>query len=405
MRRVIRDEAGTAIVTAIALMSVMIGFGLATYSFVDGQQGQAMRERQRESSFNLAEATLNNQAFILSRRWASSAVSYPTSDPSPTCSQASAPAAYCPQPAQLAAAFTSKDYATGKKWQTTVWDDVAGDFYDRSAVEKTGIGGNKHYDANGNNRIWIKASAVVRGRERALVALVEIQQQIEDIPKKTIIAGEFKLTPNGNHAYVLTVPDQFSKHPVTVRCDPATPGCLEYTPDKKNPQIDPPDAVEQGFAGEDALDDETKARLKERAIADGTYYTSCPTDDQLTGKVVWVEGCADGNYTKSSVWNSAAKPGMLIWKSGTLELGGQSTFYGIVYHLNDPPALPGANVLRLRGGLTINGGVFIDGTAGIDVGSNTVNIVFDPSAFVSVSSYGTAGIVQNSWRELTGNSQ
>jgi len=400
VRRLRREETGTAIVTAIALMSVMIGIGLATYSFADGQQGQAMRERQRESSFNLAEATLNNQAFILSRRWASSPTSYPGT---PSCSQASAPAKTCPQPAELAATYNTKDYAAGQKWQTTVWDDAAGDFYDRAAVESPA---NSHYDANGNNRVWISASATVRGRKRDLVALVEIQEVFEDIPKRTIIAGEFKLTPNGNHQYVLTVPDQFSDHKVTVRCNPSTPGCLEYDPsDTKNPQIDPPAAVEQGFTNQDALDDDTKDRLKERAIADGSFYSSCPTDEQLNGKVVWVEGCAVGQYTKSNIWNSPDKPGILIWKNGILELGGQSTFNGIIYHLDDPSAPAGTDVLRLRGGLTVNGGVFVDGSGGVDVGSNKVNIVYTPKAFVSIASYGTAGVVQNSWRELPAHSQ
>ena len=67
-------------------------------------------------------------------------------------------------------------------------------------------------------------------------------------------------------------------------------------------------------------------RLKERAIADGTYYTGCPTDTQLSGKVVWVEGCTDGQYTKNNIWNSPASPGILIWADGTLELGGNSDF-------------------------------------------------------------------------------
>ena len=58
--------------------------------------------------------------------------------------------------------------------------------------------------------------------------------------------------------------------------------------------------------------------------------------------------------------------------------------------------------LRLRGGLTIHGGAFVDGPGGIDVGSNRVNITYDEKAFISISSYGSASIVQNSWRDITG---
>ena len=108
-----------------------------------------------------------------------------------------------------------------------------------------------------------------------------------------ILAGQFELTPNGNGIYIKTNPDATSEHPVTLRCQLAIPSCAEFTPDKKNPQLDPPGAIEgKLFVGQDAIEDDVKERLKERAIADGRYYhNACPTDEQLSGKVVWVEGC------------------------------------------------------------------------------------------------------------------
>ena len=398
MRRLLNQERGTAIVVAIALMTMMTVVGLAAYAFVDTQQVETMRERQRESSFNLAEATLNSQSFVLSRRWAGSATAY--ANTTPTCSNTSAPALYCPDPAQLSAAYNTPDYATGATWTTTVWDDVSGPFYNATAVETTTT---PHWDQNANRRVWVKAETTVRGRRRTLVALVQVQEHIEFLPKKVIIAGQFELTPNGNGVYIQTVPDATSDHKVTLRCNMATPGCSEYTPDKKNPQLDPPGAIEgQQFVGEDALSDDTKERLKERAIADGRYFQNvCPTDEQLTGKVVWVEGCPEGKYTKNNVWNAQGASGILIWADGVLELGGKSDFWGIVYHLNNDDSSDN-EVLRLRGGLTIHGGAFVDGPGGIDVGSNRVNITYDEGAFVGVSSYGSASIVQNSWRDITG---
>ena len=99
MRHSIQSERGTAIIMAIALMTMMVGVGLAAYSVVDTQQTESMRERQRESSFNLAEAALNSQSFVLSRRWAGAASSYATT--TPTCSNAGGVAVQCPDPAQL----------------------------------------------------------------------------------------------------------------------------------------------------------------------------------------------------------------------------------------------------------------------------------------------------------------
>ncbi len=405
MRRVANSERGSAIILAIVLMTMMIAVGLAAYSFVDTQQVETMRERQRESSFNLAEAALNSQSFVLSRRWAGSPTSFATT--TPTCTQASGSAVQCPDPAQLQAAYNSPDYATGVTWKTTVYDDKSGPFYDASVIEAknatTGGDLTAHWDQNGNKRVWVKAETTVRGRSRVLVALVQVQEKVEFLPKRVILAGQFKLTPNGNHPYVLTNPDATSQHPVTLRCNLSAPSCAAFTPDKKNPQLDPPGAISgQEYVGKDALEDDVKDRLKERAIADGTFYDGvCPTDEQLSGKVVWVQGCALGQYTKNNVWNAPDSPGILIWADGVLELGGKSDFWGIVYHLNNENS-SAADLLRLRGGLTLHGGAFVDGPGGIDVGSNSVNITYDDNAFVGVSSYGSASIVQNSWRDITG---
>ena len=108
-----------------------------------------------------------------------------------------------------------------------------------------------------------------------------------------------------------------------------------------------------------------KERLKERAIADGRFYDGvCPTHEQLSGKVVWVQGCADGS-TRRTGPGTPAEPngGILIWADGFLELGGNSDFWGIVYHLNNQDSSDN-ELLRLRGGLTIHGGAFVDGPAG-----------------------------------------
>jgi Tfp pilus assembly protein PilX len=404
MRQTVQSERGTAIVMAIVLMTMMVAVGLAAYSFVDTQQVESMRERQRESSFNLAEAALNSQSFVLSRRWAGAPASYATT--TPTCSKTSGVAAQCPDPGQLAAAYNSPDYATGSTWKTTVYDDRSGAFYDAAVIEATNASGadlTPHWDANANRVVWVKAETTVRGRNRTLVALVQVQQVTEFLPKRVILAGQFELTPNGNGVYIKTNPDATSQHPVTLRCALSDPSCAEFTPDKKNPQLDPPGAiVGQDFVGKDALEDDVKDRLKERAIADGKFFDGvCPTDDQLTGKVVWVQGCALGKYTKDNVWNASGNSGILIWADGVLELGGKSEFWGIVYHLNNQNSSDN-ELLRLRGGLTIHGGAFVDGPGGIDVGSNRVNITYDENAFVGVSSYGSASIVQNSWRDITG---
>ena len=98
-----------------------------------------------------------------------------------------------------------------------------------------------------------------------------------------------------------TNPDEISEHRVPLDVTSVTTRCSEFTPDNKNPHLDPPGAIDGlSFVGEDALPDDVKDRLKERAIADGTLLQArCVPGAraQLTGKVVWVEGCDEGGYT------------------------------------------------------------------------------------------------------------
>jgi hypothetical protein len=44
----------------------------------------------------------------------------------------------------------------------------------------------------------------------------------------------------------------------------------------------------------------------------------------------------------------------------------------------------------------------VDGNGIVDVGSSKGNLVFDDKAYNAVKSYGTAGMIQNTWREIKG---
>ena len=62
---------------------------------------------------------------------------------------------------------------------------------------------------------------------------------------------------------------------MTVRCNPNANGCADY--DRNKGQIDPDGAViGPEYVGKPALEPEVRERLRERAIADGTYYTRLP---------------------------------------------------------------------------------------------------------------------------------
>jgi Tfp pilus assembly protein PilX len=70
-RRLERSEQGWVVVTAIVLMTIMLGIGLAMFAQADTQSGQSRTERTRESAFNLAEGLLQAESVVLQNNWPS----------------------------------------------------------------------------------------------------------------------------------------------------------------------------------------------------------------------------------------------------------------------------------------------------------------------------------------------
>ncbi len=73
MTRRLQRESGFSLVAVMFLMLGMLALGLAIVALADTQTGQSKNERNREASFNLAEAALNARALQLGRSWPSSA--------------------------------------------------------------------------------------------------------------------------------------------------------------------------------------------------------------------------------------------------------------------------------------------------------------------------------------------
>lgn len=146
------------------------------------------------------------------------------------------------------------------------------------------------------------------------------------------------------------------------------------------------------------------ARFRAGAVSanPSTYFTSCPAT--LTGRVVFIDlpMATSCDYTSNETYNSAAEPGIVIMPRGTLSLKGR--FHGLLYMVNEQSATA-ANpaVLTLAGGSEVLGGVAIDGFGRLVAGQasgNTPTLTFVANAFSSLRSFGTAGLVQNTWREL-----
>ena len=67
----LRQDDGFALVPALLVMFLFFTTGMVVLDVVDTQQKQSRIERERESSFQLAEGILNAQISRLSQRWPS----------------------------------------------------------------------------------------------------------------------------------------------------------------------------------------------------------------------------------------------------------------------------------------------------------------------------------------------
>lgn len=396
----LRSEDGNVLVIAVMMMTLMLVLGSTALSTVDTQTDVAKKERQHESTFNLTEGVLHAQTYVLARLGTGSAGNaFPD-----FCTDASTEA-LCPDDADLALSFdpaVQNDYDSATTWSAQVRDNPDGDFYSQAAVDAA-----PHYDANDDRQLWVKAEATVRGRTRTIVALIKVEFRSINFPRYALAGGWFETSNNGRKVIV----DSSDSLGVAVRCSDAPPseGCLDYDPDKG--QLEPPGHYELDHptTSTGVLADELED-LEDFAQANGTYYTTCPSDPN--GLVVLVESgaCAYNNSSpaapgESKCCNSPSDPGVYIMKCGSVSFSGNIEYHGIVYVPNktSPDSTTWCSsdvVVETQGTSLITGGVIIDGPGGMLAGSSGMNIQFDPWAFDNVKVAGTAGVVQNTWREI-----
>jgi hypothetical protein len=427
----LRRQEGSVLVIAILVTAMMTMVGLAIFSVVDTQQRESGTERVRESSLNLNEAVIYAQGFAMasSNQWpGNAAAAMPFS-----CTSAAATTPKCPDRDTLAKAssanaslanFATTDFNADSTWVTKVRDNYGqlASSYVPSAADGPLTDSNTgvtcpapcSWDFNGDRQLWVQATTIVRGRPRSIVARLQRELLTESIPKAAVTAGHFDVTNNGNHggAYLI----DGSGASIGVRCDPSLPSCADY----RDGQVSPlPEQLPDSAVPKPLMTAGQLSRLRDRAIQDGKYYPGCPPDD-IRGTIVWVENCPYQKFTASTASNPCPptlpsgfsqqtcintdkSPGVLIWHHGALEINGNVTYIGLVYAVNgsdDGVNQSSGTVVTTQGGGGIWGSVAIDGRGGLDAGSNGFNVKYNANVFPQIQSYGTAGLVQNTWREL-----
>jgi hypothetical protein len=452
-----RSQEGFALVTAIVLMTVMMGVGLATAAMIDTQAKESTVTRQRDTAFNLAEAALNAQVYALSLRWpgfgygaapgyrnyaCSSGGAEPTLGPAPTTQQQmTAATPVCPSPATLGALLKNVD-AQGASWRTWVYDDPSptsnaedrGKYYSDSLVTTgdtltTPAGtvptqGGVGFDSNKDGKLWVKATATARGHTRTIVSLVKVESFQQDVINTALLTGSLDFSNNGNHSgYFVDQSSGTTANVITVRCDPradVNAECLGY-PYKDGSTwsadiggaINPPN-YSANPAAPNALAPATLDELMGVALTDQTYYDNVGTQNcsqlsqppSFTFNILYIKDCGLVSWSSNATLNSEAAPGIIILDNTRLKITGNVVINGIVYARHPPLTSP---TVEMVGCSQIAGGLIIDeiwGTASIGSCSQAdfPELLFRPTAFEAFKTYASAGIIQNTWRELTAGS-
>jgi Tfp pilus assembly protein PilX len=207
------DERGIALVTALLSTVVMLALGLALLAIVDTQTSQSASERTRDRGFNLSESVLNSEAFVLGRNWAASQpagnpacaaasagfadtlgstgitaaglVPTTTGNAQPGAAQAGTTSAATTRlRANLDASYTDSAYANAT-WQVNICDNVVG----KTVWNGPTLLAQPAWDANGDNKVWVRAQSTVAGKTRTLVGLVQVNTTTAVDPKYGLIAG------------------------------------------------------------------------------------------------------------------------------------------------------------------------------------------------------------------------
>jgi Tfp pilus assembly protein PilX len=385
--RIGRQQEGSALIIAILAMAIMLSVGLATLSFGAGQRQLTAGERIRESTFTVAEAALNAQIFQLGQSWpGSAATQYPAGCSSSTTTT------NCPDPATINAQFTGTDY-TGNSWATVIQDNNRSDYYSSSVQA-----GQPTYDADGDGKVWVRAQATLRGVRRAVVTQVKTQVQTIPFPRNALTAGYFATTNNGRKVIIDTNGSTYSSTPtqpgsVAVRCSSGPKSsCLDY--DASKGQVSPPTYQTNYPAAPLVTSDQLNA-MRGIAKTSNTYYSSgCPSS--LTGALVFIEnGTCSFN---TGTFNTLASPGMVVLATGTLTLGGNATYHGLVYAANLQNST--GYVVSFTGCAKMIGSLAVDGPGGVLAGSCGTNIAFNPNVTSLARGYGQPAPVKATWREV-----
>jgi Tfp pilus assembly protein PilX len=404
----LREESGLALIQTLMLSLLMVALGIALVMQVSGQQRESFQERTRESSFNLAEAALNAQIAQLARAWPTIASAAASSCDATTTSNST-----CPTAATIANGYSGGDYGSSaaNAWRTSLRDNATGERYWTTAVTSRAA-----YDANNDGSVWVRSTTRVQGNLVSIVGLATRNVTPIDFPNNVVSANWFATNNQGRKVIVDTLgsyaqPPSVRPGPAAkparlgVRCANLTRAqCLNYPADKG--QVQPDTAAVDTGAATSAVSASQLQALERQAASAGTLYTTCPSGNSslssVNGAPVVIKTATPCSVSiNGGSVNTAANPGVIVVENGTLSLGGNATFYGLVYMVNQQNS-SGA-VVTISGNASIQGIVAVDGNGGVLAGSSKTNLIYDSRAATLLRGDSGATLDKSSFRVLPQN--
>ena len=198
------------------------------------------------------------------------------------------------------------------------------------------------YDADGNRHVWVRSEAIVRGRKRAIVAWVRIEDSVINFPQYAVLAGKVGGKNSGGHGGRPLVNSTGSSLGIAVRCStpPQSASCIDLNP-TKGPQLQPPANFQLNYPRQSALEDpDALPGARGRGQGKRHLLRRLPREPERQDRRDRER--RDCRYTNSApaapgasrCCNTLANPGLLIIKRGKVDLGGNIEFWGVVWNAN-----------------------------------------------------------------------
>src|SRR5205807_89282 len=140
-------------------------------------------------------------------------------------------------------------------WSTQVIDDNVGGVTDSNYYSEAILTNNQlaHWDSNGDNKLWLRADATIRGQHRVVVASIGRQSNVVSLPQAVVTSGGVFTSNNGNKVIIEAKdPNSGLSGSVDLRCGTSTTAasfnnntCDGWDP--KQGQLDPPSVVTTGY--------------------------------------------------------------------------------------------------------------------------------------------------------------